>query len=252
MPQYRSRRRKRGAMVNASAASLRATRAAAATSIAILVVSLAAAPLRAQSSYGGDNSSLASLLQKLGMSKSADSNIDYGERPPLVVPPTRDLPAPSAGPPTAADWPVDDKRKHTKAKPKPPSENAPPVMANPNPTVRPKTWYNPATWFNKEEYGAFTGEPTRADLTDPPSGYRTPSPDQPYGIGPEDKKARKKIGGDGTPVQTSTTPAAPPQTSTPQGSTAQGSAPPQTATAQASAPTSLSPPAGQPQTQAGR
>lgn len=29
----------------------------------------------------------------------------------------------------------------------------------------------------------FTGEPARAELTDPPPGYQTPSPDQPYGVG---------------------------------------------------------------------
>ena len=29
----------------------------------------------------------------------------------------------------------------------------------------------------------FTGEPPRAELTDPPPGYQTPSPDQPYGTG---------------------------------------------------------------------
>jgi hypothetical protein len=42
-------------------------------------------------------------------------------------------------------------------------------------------------WFKKEEYGTFTGEPARANLTDPPPGYQTPSPDQPYGIGPDRK-----------------------------------------------------------------
>ena len=35
----------------------------------------------------------------------------------------------------------------------------------------------------KEETAKFTGEPPRALLTDPPPGYQTPSPDQPYGIG---------------------------------------------------------------------
>src|SRR5215831_18962500 len=35
----------------------------------------------------------------------------------------------------------------------------------------------------KEESAKFTGEPTRNSLTDPPPGYQTPSPDQPYGIG---------------------------------------------------------------------
>jgi hypothetical protein len=29
----------------------------------------------------------------------------------------------------------------------------------------------------------FTGEPPRTSLTEPPQGYQTPSPDQPYGIG---------------------------------------------------------------------
>lgn len=36
---------------------------------------------------------------------------------------------------------------------------------------------------NKEESVKFTGEPPRTSLTDPPPGYQTPSPDQPYGAG---------------------------------------------------------------------
>ena len=41
----------------------------------------------------------------------------------------------------------------------------------------------------KEEAAKFTGEPPRSSLTDPPVGYQTPSPDQPYGIGkaPQEK-----------------------------------------------------------------
>jgi hypothetical protein len=35
----------------------------------------------------------------------------------------------------------------------------------------------------KEESAKFTGEPPRASLTDPPTGYQTPSPQQPYGLG---------------------------------------------------------------------
>jgi hypothetical protein len=35
----------------------------------------------------------------------------------------------------------------------------------------------------KEETAKFTGEPPRGSLTDPPVGYQTPSPDQPYGVG---------------------------------------------------------------------
>ena len=42
-----------------------------------------------------------------------------------------------------------------------------------------------ASMFGKDEpeSGSFTGEPPRAALTEPPSGYQTPSPDQPYGVG---------------------------------------------------------------------
>lgn len=38
-------------------------------------------------------------------------------------------------------------------------------------------------WAPKEEYVPFTGEPARTSLTEPPKGYRTPSPTQPYGVG---------------------------------------------------------------------
>ena len=34
----------------------------------------------------------------------------------------------------------------------------------------------------KEETAKFTGEPPRSSLTEPPAGYQTPSPDQPYGL----------------------------------------------------------------------
>jgi len=35
----------------------------------------------------------------------------------------------------------------------------------------------------REETGTFSGEPPRSSLTEPPTGYRTPSASQPYGIG---------------------------------------------------------------------
>ena len=34
-----------------------------------------------------------------------------------------------------------------------------------------------------EEYATFTSEPPRESLIEPPPGYRTPSPTQPYGVG---------------------------------------------------------------------
>lgn len=41
-----------------------------------------------------------------------------------------------------------------------------------------------------EETAQFTGEPVRTSLTQPPAGYRTPSPDQPYGLSPENYKPK--------------------------------------------------------------
>jgi hypothetical protein len=37
---------------------------------------------------------------------------------------------------------------------------------------------------NKTETTEFTGEPVRESLTAPPTGYQTPSPNHPYGVGP--------------------------------------------------------------------
>jgi hypothetical protein len=137
------------------------------------------------------------FMQTLGLKKgpAAEPDIDLTERSPLVVPPSRDLPPPvAAAAAPAPDWPQDPKvkpHKHHKA-------NLAPVAANgtgatvqtaPPPPYEKKTWYNPATWLNKEEYATFTGEPARDSLTDPPAGYLTPSPDHPYGVGPE-KKAK--------------------------------------------------------------
>jgi hypothetical protein len=62
------------------------------------------------------------------------------------------------------------------------------VARVPNPTPQSSSWWNPKSWFSREEYATFATEPAREDLTDPPAGYRTPSPDQPYGVGPERKK----------------------------------------------------------------
>lgn len=37
----------------------------------------------------------------------------------------------------------------------------------------------------RDDVAQFTGEPPRATLTEPPPGYQTPSPDQPYGLSGE-------------------------------------------------------------------
>lgn len=43
----------------------------------------------------------------------------------------------------------------------------------------------------EEDVARFTGEPPRTALTDPPRGYQTPSPDQPYGSGADRNAAPK-------------------------------------------------------------
>lgn len=45
---------------------------------------------------------------------------------------------------------------------------------------------------DKEEYATFTKEPTRETLIDPPPGYRTPSPNEPYGISPNKTESKPK------------------------------------------------------------
>jgi hypothetical protein len=148
------------------------------------------------------------------------ADINYGARSPLVIPPTRNLPAPgSDAPPRVSDWPKDPdmtRSKHAKAKEKPgPHEDWAVTLSQP---LRPDQLQVPGahapsgnssydsldpdhpervpqsgsafglSWFKKQHYATFTGEPPRGSLTDPPPGYLTPSPDQPYGVGAEQKK----------------------------------------------------------------
>lgn len=141
--------------------------------------------------------------------------INYSERSPLVVPPNRNLPAPIAtDKPPAPNWPQDPdiKKRQAGKSTKPASPYADPVQEEGRP-LRPDELIPPGSrastassspgietkkgnglltfdWFKKEEYGTFTGEPPRASLTDPPPGYQTPSPDQPYGIPPDRKPVK--------------------------------------------------------------
>jgi hypothetical protein len=147
------------------------------------------------------------------------AGIDYNERSPLVVPPTRDLPPPeAAAAPPAPNWPKDQdmirrakaKAQEKKVAPHPdyvadssrplrPNEldpaGAPKVntpfdssasansqMADPRDQGVKKSLFS-GIFAKKTEFTTFTGEPSRGTLTDPPPGYLTPSPDQPYGVG---------------------------------------------------------------------
>jgi hypothetical protein len=140
--------------------------------------------------------------------------INYSERSPLVVPPTRDLPPPqSANGPPAANWPVDPEIRARAAAKK--DDSVGPHEDNVTELSRPlrpgelnvRSVNAPGTndqsssselgakkpgifsfdWLKQEDYGTFTGEPPRVSLTDPPPGYQTPSANQPYGIVPEKK-----------------------------------------------------------------
>lgn len=142
----------------------------------------------------GDNTTAWNkFMRTIGVQKPPDqsADIDYRERAPLVVPPSRDLPAPeTASAQPTGNWPKDPaKRDKTTNKGKV-SVVPDTAVPTPNPPHQKKPWYNPAGWFDKEEYAVFAGEPVRQDLTDPPAGYRMPSPAHPYGIAP-DKKTYK-------------------------------------------------------------
>ncbi len=150
-----------------------------------------------QGADGDNTTAWNKFMRTIGVQKPPDQNadIDYRERAPLVVPPSRDLPAPqTASAQPTGNWPKDPSKrdKTNKAKVSLVPETA---VQTPNPPHEKKPWYNPAGWFDKEEYAVFAGEPARQDLTDPPAGYRIPSPGQPYGIAP-DKKPYKPTGQD--------------------------------------------------------
>lgn len=160
------------------------------------------------------------LLRALGLRKDGDG-IEYRERAPLVLPPGHDLPPPEASTkPSAkvANWPDDPDVKRAKkqkaerkasnpepddaGRPLTPSQYNLPGRGSPSsrpngPTKTAEDYERAMTpyelgsknifsqWWgsSKEEYATFTSEPPRDRLIDPPSGYRTPSPSQPYGVG---------------------------------------------------------------------
>jgi hypothetical protein len=166
------------------------------TGVALLGIAMGInASVASAQTYGSDNEGAWNKFMKsLGMNSapSASGDLNYTERSPLVVPPTRDLPSPGSEVATPTpNWPKNSPKpvKHAKAKDKP--DILPDTaVQTPNPPFEKKPWYNPAGWFNIEEYATFAGEPIREQLTDPPAGYRVPSPEQPYGISPEKKKTQ--------------------------------------------------------------
>lgn len=175
------------------------------------------------------------FMDALGLKNpfAMEYEINYSERSPLVVPPTRSLPPPAAGQAAAPNWPKDPdiaRRRQAKAEEKstphiehfledsrplrPDELNVPgttgskvaapgtPEQSPPPPGAKKSIfsfdWMNP----NREEYAVFTGERSRTTLTDPPPGYLTPSPDQPYGVGKEKVQYKVKSVGDRQEIET--------------------------------------------------
>jgi hypothetical protein len=161
------------------------------------------------------------ILMGLGLRRDG-AGIDYRERSPLVVPPSRNLPLPenTATIEKNPAWPKDPDVKRAKeikaerskprrdfdettrpelpsqlnragaaAKPgqRPTGDSKDPTVPSTQAELQTKSiWNLDALWGrNKEEYGTFVREPARSSLTEPPPGYRTPSPAQPYGVGKE-------------------------------------------------------------------
>jgi hypothetical protein len=179
-------------------------------------------PVFAQSAQADDESLQQKIIGKIlgGLGSDAGSNIDYRERAPLVIPPTTDLPPPETTSATPSAWPQEpaSKPKKTQAARQRPSAAAPaqpgaggaaPGEANEDskwrgvlPAITSGDWLSDFSGNYKAEQRTFAAEPTRTDLTEPPPGYQTPSPDYPYGIG---AATAKKVGTSDT-IQTSQAP----------------------------------------------
>jgi hypothetical protein len=164
-----------------------------------------------------------SIMESLGLKSADEATIDYQERPPLVLPSNDSLPPPAKGDAVANNpaWPNDPDVGRAKlikklernsasseevehqSRPLRPDELVPGAKYAPrtrNPSLpdaagsdgskmTPSQLGYSGGLFKKmfskddKEDARFTGEPPRASLTQPPPGYQTPSPDQPYGNG---------------------------------------------------------------------
>ena len=164
------------------------------------------------------------VMAGLGGTRMENRGIEYRERSPLVVPPKIDLPPPESlsDEVKTKNWPKDPDEARRKAaiaarkkENKDPLESsrrltpselnvgrtAAPARTNNNPNqpgVSNTPILSPAQLGytgglfknlfggNGNETAPFSGEPTRETLTQPPTGYQTPSPNFAYGTGPRE------------------------------------------------------------------
>jgi hypothetical protein len=164
------------------------------------------------------------IMKGIGGTNMENTGIDYRERSPLVVPRKLDLPPPAStsAEVKAPNWPKDpDEARRKAAIAARKKENKDPVAAarvlSPSelnvgkPTGKSDVRGSDSTQpggdtshntlspsqlgysggfmgmfkGNSSESAQFKGEPTRDSLTQPPSGYQTPSPNYAYGTGPQ-------------------------------------------------------------------
>lgn len=190
--------------------------------LAVVLATFAVAPAFAQED--NEPTELQKLLGAAGLLDLPKDPIDYHERSPLVVPPSADLPKPGA---TAdikqlnPEWPVDQDIKRAKAAAKEARKpiDAPNDLFYGGRLMRPgdvrqtqktgdsevmteaeksgRARLSPTELgfkgWNKKEEMTFTKEPERTSLLQPPTDYRTPSPNAPYGIVEEEKVKTKSI-----------------------------------------------------------
>ena len=186
--------------------------AASAGGIALLALTVAPAAL----AEDDDEETFEQSIIRNLLGGGSKPGIDYRERSPLVIPPARDLPPPESGATVAGTpaWPRDpDQRKRGASGARPvidtdraaarhlrPDEMRRGTAASggrdtrPSSTqsdneqgrpLRPSEYGETRQLFNffgtkKAEVETFKEEPARARMTDPPAGYRTPAPGQPY------------------------------------------------------------------------
>jgi hypothetical protein len=208
-------------------------RFAAAAAGFVLVAGMFAAPAPARAADDNDDTAwdtkiLRSVLEGIGLERDGKNTIDYHERPPLVIPGSKALPAPQSDDAIIARtpaWPKDpdvararqariDAKKGVSsddidkvwARPLSPAEMMPggdrgrtgparkvdvPAGAEGQRLTSDELGYRGGMFSSffggkSERSARFTGEPARTSLVQPPPGYQTPSPAQPYGEGRSD------------------------------------------------------------------
>jgi len=171
-----------------------------------------------------ERSVMDNIMSSIGGRRIEDGTINYRERSPLVIPSKTDqLPPPvSRKTQLAPNWPKDpdeaERKRLREEANKPaltPEQSRMPLMPSELAAKTPKKrkedstaasesnnpssssfmlspsqlGYSGGLFSNpfssqKEESAKFTGEPERTELTAPPKGYQTPSPNFAYGTGP--------------------------------------------------------------------